>query len=410
VTYQRAEILYVTQECRFRVETAALTPVRRLERVRGVAVVPAPAPGPARPALVEPAPPRLERPIRVGIVDDSKPIRMLLQKMLAEAPGFEVVWEVGLPSQALREMQRLRPDVITLDLHMPEMNGVQLLESYMETMPIPTVVISSLSKDESPLVFAALENGAVDYVQKPSASDWGAATDLIVDKVRAAAQAKIQRKRAPAPQPRRLGSRPAASGLIVAIGGSTGGTEALREILTQLPAEIPPVVIVQHIPAVFSLALANRLNELCPFAVKEAEDGDELLPGRVLIAPGGRHLEVRRHGSALRAALLDSEPVNRHRPSVDVLFDSVAAVCGSAAIGVILTGMGADGARGMLAMREAGARTFAQDEESCVVFGMPKEAIRLGGVDKIVGLSEIPEALMRAWHSPSIRAKANKVG
>jgi two-component system chemotaxis response regulator CheB len=333
---------------------------------------------------------------RVLIVDDSKTIRTLLTKVLSSDSEIEVVGAAEKPSEALQMMKALKPDVITLDIHMPEMDGVTFLKSYLPAHPIPTVMISSISIEEGPAVLSALEIGAVDYVQKPNASELAVVGPMIIEKVKIAATVKI------AAQSKVTGSKVNSRSYgaidrecLVAIGSSTGGTEALRSVLTRLPADIPPIVIVQHIPAVFSKAFADRMNQLCPFEVKEAAHGDEVKPGRVIIAAGGTQMSVKRKADGKIVIVVeDGAPVNRHKPSVDVLFDSVAEQIGAHSVGVILTGMGADGSKGMLRMKKKGSRTIAQDEESCVVFGMPREAIKLGAADEVVSLREIPDRLV----------------
>lgn len=358
-----------------------------------VADQPAAAPRAASPGR-EAAPKK----VKVLIVDDSASIRKILTTLFSTDPNIEVVAVAERPSQVEDLINKHKPDVITLDIHMPEMTGVELLKRYLPRHRIPTVMISSISMEESPMVLEALENGAVDYIQKPAFQNLAAQSPLIIEKVKAAAGARVKaatRQVSQAFREQRL-----RQDLILAIGSSTGGTEALREVLTQLPASIPPTLIVQHIPPVFSLAFANRMNDLCPFEVKEAADGDEVRPGRALIAPGGLQMSlVRQSGGKLVVKVEDTAPVNRHKPSVDVLFDSVAAEIGKKALGVILTGMGADGANGLLKMRQAGARTVAQDEESCVVFGMPREAIARGAAEEIKSLRDIPQLLVR-WLQP----------
>jgi two-component system, chemotaxis family, protein-glutamate methylesterase/glutaminase len=334
---------------------------------------------------------------RVLIVDDSKTIRQILTRVLEK--DFEVVGGAEKPSQVEQMIEELKPDVITLDIHMPEMDGVTLLKQYLKRFSIPTVMISSISMEESGHVLQALEAGAVDYIQKPSLEELSVVAPLIIEKVKTAASARVK-KAAPTSQ-RKVYRSAALAGpvnrtIMVAIGSSTGGTEALREVLTQLPSAIPPIVIVQHIPAVFSLAFARRMNELCPFEVIEAKDGDELRPDRVLIAPGGFQMAIVRGSGpcGYQVQVKDAPPVNRHRPSVDVLFDSVAELAGKKAVGIILTGMGADGAKGLLKMRQRGARTIAQDEASCVVFGMPQAAIKLKAAELVRPLSEIPAEIL----------------
>lgn len=335
---------------------------------------------------------------RVLIVDDSKTIRQLLSMLFSNDPELEVVGAAELPSQAARMIEELKPDVITLDIHMPEMSGVELLQRYLPQNPIPTVMISSISMEEGTQVLHALELGAVDYIQKPSFEELDRIAPLIVEKVKIAAKVRL-RKQAGSTLPR--SSRLLAFGnninrsIIVAIGASTGGTEALRNIFTRLPAEIPPIIVVQHIPPIFSRAFANRIAELCPFEVKEAEEGDEIRPNRILIAPGGLQMGVEPHQSGYRVRIKDDPPVNRHKPSVDYMFDSVAKNVGRNSIGIIMTGMGRDGAAGLLKMKQAGARTLAQDEASCVVYGMPKEAVKIGAADVVKPLADIAEVLMK---------------
>lgn len=334
--------------------------------------------------------------IRTLIVDDSATIRKLLTSVLGEDPAIQT-HAVGLPSQVEEAIKTFQPHVITLDIHMPEMDGVTLLKKILPRYHIPTIMITSVSKEEGTSVLEALEVGAIDYIQKPTMAEIKNVSALICEKVKMAAQAKkksASKNAVIVPSSRPVNFSSFTNDTLIAIGSSTGGTEALREVLIRLPKEIPPIVITQHIPAVFSAALAKRLNELCPFTVKEAEDGDPIVKGQVLIAPGGKQFRVAKNREGkLFAKVTEDGPVNRHCPSVDVLFDSVSAEVGSSAIGVILTGMGADGAKGLLRMKQAGSLTIAQDEESCVVFGMPKEAIKLGAATDVVSLQGIPEKL-----------------
>ena len=340
---------------------------------------------------------------RILIVDDSPTIRKMLTRFLEREPSFEVVAATGDPRETEALILKHRPDVVTLDIHMPEMNGVEVLRELRPKYRLPMIMITSAAIEEGGLVIEALESGAFDYIQKPSFENLPEVAPLMIEKVKAAAMARLStRPSLEMPVPIRPTARRAAiDGTIFAIGSSTGGTEALKEILTRLPANIPPTVIVQHIPAGFSKALAARLDSLCPFEVKEASDGDELKPGLVLIAPGGRQMSVVRHArGALYVKVTDGEPVNRHKPSVDVLFGSLAEIQLRNPIGVVLTGMGNDGAAGLLEMKEAGARTIAQSEASCVVFGMPKAAIATGGVDTVLDLALIPEELLRLMNTP----------
>ncbi|MCM2280067.1 MAG: chemotaxis-specific protein-glutamate methyltransferase CheB [Oligoflexia bacterium] len=335
---------------------------------------------------------------RVLIVDDSAAVRKVLVHVFETDPEIEVVGTAESAHAVEKMIEQLRPDVITLDINMPEMDGITLLQRILPRKPLPVVMISSISMEEGDQVLRALELGAVDYIQKPSFSELDTAAPMICERVKMASHVKVGRRIAAAAVPTpRASSQELDSSVLVAIGASTGGTEALRYVLCRLPENIPPIVVVQHIPPVFSAAFAKRLNDLCPFEVKEAADGDLVQPNRVLVAPGGLQMRVKGRGKGpLRIQITDEAPVNRHKPSVDVLFDSVVdCVDPRKTIGVILTGMGGDGSRGMLKMRQAGSRTIAQDEASCVVFGMPKEAIRLGGVESVVSLDGIPDLLVR---------------
>jgi two-component system chemotaxis response regulator CheB len=363
----------------------------RLERA-ATASAPAHATATAAATAATTAP--LGRRTRVLVVDDSDTIRRLLARVLGADPDIEVVASTGRPSEVEALVRQHRPDVLTLDIHMPEMDGVTLLRRLLPAHPIPTVMISSLALEEGPMVLAALEAGAVDYIQKPTAGALATVAPLIVERVKTAAQAKVLRRQERRPGRRVAAARSTKGARLIAIGASTGGTEALREVLTAMPAEVPPIVIVQHIPPVFSAAFARRLDELCPFEVKEAEHGDVVCESRALIAPGGKQMRVVRSGAELRIAIDDSPPRNRHKPSVDVLFESVAAEVGAGAVGALLTGMGADGAAGMLQMLRAGAHTIAQDEASSVVYGMPRCAVELGAVRQILDLGAVAEALL----------------
>lgn len=333
------------------------------------------------------------RKIRLLIVDDSPTIQKILRMIVESDPNLEVAGVTGKPLEVKAMIEKLKPDVMTLDIHMPDMTGVELLKALPRELMIPTIVITSLNKGEGPLVLEALENGALDYIHKPSLDQIDQVTNLIVEKIKALGEVRT----GPVVKARKvLPAVKAEAGTdmrrVIAIGSSTGGTEALRVLLTSFPPEIPPVVVVQHIPAIFSAALAQRLNSLVPFEVKEAVDGDLLEKNLVLIAPGGYQMKVvEASGGQFKVKVDKSPPVNRHQPSVDVLFDSVAKTLGRGAMGVIMTGMGADGAKGLKAMRDAGARTIAQNEDSCVVFGMPKEAIRLGAAEFVEHLNSIPK-------------------
>jgi two-component system chemotaxis response regulator CheB len=353
------------------------------------------------------------RKIRVLIVDDSAIVRRVLSDCLSAEPDIEVVGTAVDPYAARDLIVQLEPDVLTLDIEMPRMDGLTFLRKLMKHRPMPVIIISSLAQASCATSLKALEEGAVEALAKPAGPySVGDLQKTLAAKVRAAAAARVRppAARAAAPGQAVLNSSPVLNSpapvsnsstpvlnlsTIVAIGASTGGTEAIREVLIRLPKNFPPTVITQHIPPVFSRAFADRLNSLCPFEVKEAEDGDEVRPGRVLIAPGGQHMLLRRSGTGYKAAIKDGPRVCYQRPSVDVLFSSVAAEAGKNSVGVILTGMGADGANGLLEMRRRGATTMAQDEASCVVFGMPREAIRVGAAEQVLPLGEISTALVR---------------
>jgi two-component system chemotaxis response regulator CheB len=353
------------------------------------------------PAAVKPKTKSLNEKIKVLIVDDSKTVRHLLTKVLSADPKIQVVGQAEVPSQVDELIRKHAPDVITLDIHMPEMDGVTLLKQIHPKYKIPTVMISSISMEEGPMVLNALESGAIDYIQKPTLEQLQHVGPLIIEKVKMASlvQVKVRKPRSSAPVKKvvkpKIGTAHWDKKTVICIGSSTGGTEALKEVFTHLPPEIPPIIVVQHIPPVFSRAFAERVNDLCPFEVKEARDGDEVLPNRVLIAPGGFQMRVKRNSSGQMVIVVeDAPPVNRHKPSVDFLFDSAAEVIGKNAISVILTGMGADGAKGMQKMKVAGARTVGQNEETCVVYGMPQAAYKLGCVDHVLPIEEVAGKLI----------------
>jgi two-component system, chemotaxis family, protein-glutamate methylesterase/glutaminase len=337
--------------------------------------------------------------IKVLIVDDSAVVRQSLSAGLSKEADIEVVGTAVDPFVARDKIIALEPDVITLDLEMPRMDGLTFLARLMKYHPIPVVVVSSLTPAGSQNALRAIDLGAIDVVCKPnSAHSASEVMEVLADKIRGAAAAKVQLAARP-PQVR----PPAPAGgtrvmetthKILAIGASTGGTVALHEVLSALPADIPGTVIVQHMPEHFTSAFAKRLNDCCPMEVREARDGDAVVPGLALLAPGNYHMVLNRSGARYLVNLKQGPPVHHQRPSVDVLFHSVARQAGGNAVGVILTGMGADGAAGMLAMRQAGAHTIAQDEKSCVVFGMPKEAIRLQAAEQIASLTNIPAAIV----------------
>jgi two-component system chemotaxis response regulator CheB len=341
---------------------------------------------------------------KVLIVDDSALIRQVLAGLFSHDPELEVVGAASDPYVAWDKIKALRPDVLTLDVEMPRMDGLAFLERLMRARPMPVLMVSSLTEKGCENTLRALELGAIDFVTKPKIDIKNGTVGLadeIIAKLKIAARAKVRpRQKLDAEEQARLNAlrseAPAkGSQKVIAIGASTGGTEALREVLTALPADAPGIVIVQHMPEHFTRAFAQRLDKLCQIRVQEARDGDRVLPGHALIAPGNYHMRVNRNGAHYNVEVFMGEPVNRHRPSVDVLFHSCARQLGPNSVGVIMTGMGDDGARGLLAMRHAGARTVAQDEASSVVFGMPKEAIELGAVNDVVGLNRIAEAVGR---------------
>jgi two-component system chemotaxis response regulator CheB len=338
-------------------------------------------------------------PVRVLIVDDSALVRQVLSRLLAADPGVEVVGTAPDPVAAERKIATLAPDVLTLDVEMPRMDGLAFLERLMRVRPMPVVMVSSLTQAGCETTLRALELGAVDVVAKPRVDVRERLQELareLVDKVKAAAGARV-RPRRPAPGEPRPAAPPGPayrpSEAVVVIGASTGGTEALREVLVALPPNAPGTVIVQHMPEGFTAAFARRLDSLAAVRVAEAADGDRVLPGHVLLAPGNRHVRLVRDGAAVRVAVVDGPPVNQHRPSVDVLFESAAAL-GPSVVGVLLTGMGRDGAQGLLALRRAGARTIAQDEATSVVWGMPREAIALGAAERVLPLDRVAGAIL----------------
>ncbi len=346
--------------------------------------------------------------IKVMIVDDSAVVRSVLQETLTRAPDIRVTATAPDPLFAMPKMQNDWPDVIITDIEMPRMDGISFVRQVMLQRPTPMVVCSSLTEAGSTTAFQALEAGAFSIITKPTLDVSGflhSSGDEILATVRAAAVANAGRARLPASTPAPVVAAPAekralarTSDRFIAVGISTGGTQALEYVLTRLPATSVGMVIVQHMPADFTRQFANRLNRLCALEVKEAEDGDRIQNGRVLIAPGGRHMRVQRSGAQYRVNIFDGPPVSRHRPSVDVLFRSVASAAGSNALGIIMTGMGDDGARGLKEMADAGAQTVAQDEASCVVYGMPREAVKLGAVQTSVSLYDLPAFIDRTWH------------
>jgi two-component system chemotaxis response regulator CheB len=354
----------------------------------------------------------MNRKLRVLIVDDSATVRQTLSQVLSSDPEIEVMATASDPYVAVRHMQQEMPDVITLDIEMPRLDGLSFLEKIMRQHPLPVVICSTLTTAGSETALAALEKGAVEVIAKPKLGTKEFLEESrvsICEAVRAAAKVDLQKlraraQRAPAAKlsadvllaKNRQTAMLETTEKVVVVGASTGGTEALATLLSALPADAPGVVVVQHMPEGYTAQFARRLDGMCAVAVKEASDGDSVLRGHALIARGGHHLLIRRSGARYFVQVKVGPLVNRHRPSVDVLFRSAASCVGRNAVGVILTGMGDDGARGMQELKEAGALNFAQDEQSCVVFGMPKEAIRLGGVDRVLPLQEIAPQVLRA--------------
>jgi two-component system chemotaxis response regulator CheB len=348
---------------------------------------------------------------RVLVIDDSALMRGMLAEMINAAPDAEVVGLAPDAATAREMIKALNPDVLTLDVHMPKMDGLEFLEHLMRLRPMPVVMVSSFTEAGSETTLRALELGAVDYIGKPravSASSLEEYAEELVDKIRAAKSARLRRTpitrpgttpatppmtKSPAATPL---ARPATSGKIIFLGASTGGTEAIKDFLLAIPADCPPILIVQHMPESFTASFARRLDGLCAPRVVESQGNEKVESGTVYIAPGHSHMQIKRAGTGYVTELLSTAPVNRHRPSVDVLFDSAAALIGRQAVGVILTGMGKDGAQGLLKMRQAGARTFGQDEASCVVYGMPREAFLVGAVEEQYPLEDIGKRVLQA--------------
>lgn len=369
------------------------------------------------------ASPAANQPVRVLIVDDSALVRRILTEVLSGDPGVEVIGTASDAYTAREKIKQLNPDVLTLDIEMPRMDGITFLRNLMRLHPMPVVMVSSLTEHGAEITLDALSIGAVDYLPKPkidvaaTLADYGEELRL---KVKAAATARVRRYTGSAPPQgaaQTVAASPSADAVlartaalrqfrttdrIVAIGASTGGTEAIKDVLVQLPADTPGIVITQHIPKAFSTPFARRMNACCQMTVYEAEDGQHILPGHVYIAPGDMHLRVVRDGARYVCRLDDGPPVNRHKPSVDVLFRSVAQHAGRNAIGVILTGMGKDGAVGLKEMRAAGSPTIAQDEASCVVWGMPREAVELGAAAEVLGLTDIAKRVLELAESMDI--------
>jgi two-component system chemotaxis response regulator CheB len=352
--------------------------------------------------------------IKVLIVDDSAVVRQVLTSQLAGVAGIEVIGSASDPIFAMKKMEEQWPDVIILDIEMPRMDGITFLKKIMAERPTPVVICSTLTEKGAEVTMQAMASGAVDIIQKPKAGLKGFLQDqktMLIGAIKGAGAARVGAARAapraanilqPTPKLRADAMIPTASkpmsettDRVIAIGTSTGGTQALEQVLVKLPRNAPGIVVVQHMPEQFTAAFAQRLNSVCQVQVKEAENNDRVMPGLVLIANGGKHMLLRRSGAQYRVELKDGPLVSRHRPSVDVLFRSVANSAGPNAVGIIMTGMGDDGAHGLKEMKEAGAPTYGQDERTCVVYGMPKEAFKLGAVDMEVPLMEIPKVIMK---------------
>ncbi|TVR01902.1 MAG: chemotaxis response regulator protein-glutamate methylesterase [Desulfovibrionales bacterium] len=351
----------------------------------------------------------MKQKISVLVVDDSALVRQALIELLSSDPGIEVIGAAGDPFAAVERMKEVVPDVITLDVEMPRMDGLTFLRKIMAQRPIPVIICSTLTEQGAETTLKALEYGAVDIIQKPKIGTkkfFEESRIRICDAVKAAASAKLRAYTAVQVKPKLtadavmpISSQPKAmvktTEKVVVVGASTGGTEALRILLQALPLDCPAIAVVQHMPENFTAAFAKRLDGICRITAREAQDGDTMLRGQALIAPGNRHMLLKRSGARYYVEIKDGPLVSRHRPSVDVLFRSAARYAGANAVGVIMTGMGDDGAKGMREMFEAGAHTVAQDEQTCVVFGMPNEAIKLGGVRKVIPLSGLAGEIQR---------------
>jgi two-component system, chemotaxis family, protein-glutamate methylesterase/glutaminase len=335
--------------------------------------------------------------IKVLIVDDSATARAVLTEILKEDPEIKVVATASDAYVARDKIVELKPDVVCLDVEMPRMDGITFLKKLMHYVPMPVVMVSSLTQSGAKTTLDALEAGAIDFVPKPHSYIYDGKDEMkeeLISKVKSAAKAKVLKREIHKHIQTNMYSLAETTNKIVAIGASTGGTEALKEVLETFPRNAPGTVVVQHMPANFTAQFAQRLNSLCQMEVKEAKNGDSIVPGVVLLAPGDYHMVVRRSGTRYYVEIGTGKKVSGHRPSVDVLFNSIAKIAGSNAIGVILTGMGADGARGLLAMRKVGARTLGQDEASSIVYGMPKVAYDNGAVEKQAALEKITENIM----------------
>jgi two-component system chemotaxis response regulator CheB len=339
--------------------------------------------------------------IKVFIVDDSAIVRKIFSEEISKETDMEVVGTAPDPFVARDKIVHKKPDVMTLDVEMPRMDGLTFLKKLMAYYPLPVIIVSSLTPKGSKMALEALEYGAVDVLSKPGSSySVGDMSAQLKEKIRGAARVNLARLRgttSPTGSPLPIISKALSETTqkVVAMGASTGGTEALREVLIRMPSNIPGILVVQHMPPHFTTAFAERLNRLCQIEVREAKDGDSVMNGQALIAPGNFHMLLRRSGAKYYVNVKDGPLVHHQRPAVDVLFNSAAQYAGANAIGVLLTGMGADGANGLLKMREARAKTIAQDEASCVVFGMPKEAIKLGAVDRVIPLERISHEIIQ---------------
>jgi two-component system, chemotaxis family, protein-glutamate methylesterase/glutaminase len=338
------------------------------------------------------------------VVDDSALVRQILTQGLSTDPGIDVVGSAADPYQARDKIIQLEPDVLTLDVEMPRMDGVEFLRRLMPQHPLPVVMVSSLTQKGKQITMDALEAGAVDFVSKPTSDVARGLQAMMMElrvKIKIASTANVSHwkskrvTQAPSITPISSGALAESTDKVIAIGASTGGTEAIKKVITGLPAATPGVVVVQHMPAGFTRMFAERLNQLSPMEVKEAQSGDRVMPGRILVAPGEKQMRVVRSGGFYQVTCEAGEKVSGHCPSVDVLMQSIAKHVGANAVGAMLTGMGSDGAEGMLAMRQAGARCIAQDEASCVVFGMPKVAYERGGAEMFVPIDEVGSTLLR---------------
>jgi two-component system chemotaxis response regulator CheB len=338
--------------------------------------------------------------IKVLIVDDSAIVRKVFSQELSKYPDIEIVGTAPDPFVARDKILRLKPDVITLDVEMPRMDGVTFLRKLMKYYPIPVIIVSSLTQKGGKLTLEALDIGAVEVIAKPGGSfSVGDMSGQLLEKIRAASKVKMSREnknsRPESEKAEPMKALAETSHKIIAIGASTGGTEALKEVLSKMPVNSPGILVVQHMPAKFTSAFAERLDSLCQIRVREAKDGDSVIPGTALIAPGNLHMILRRSGARYYVEVKNGPMVHHQRPAVDILFKSTAKYAGPNSIGAILTGMGVDGAAGLLEMKQAGAGTIAQDENTCVVFGMPKESIKLGAVDKVVPIYQVAHEIIK---------------